>query len=777
MPKSGSVCFVCGSYGANFFLHSKCRKQGPYFPFLEYHEPPKGCSNPGPDGVVSSCRVCYAFLTQQWDTYERNKTPALKRLYWLKRTDELTFTGAEMKLQGEYMARVMGLQYQANGIDNCSILSHSPEQFIHTSDSRNSNSSVNHVGNVDSNIFLHSGLSQVKNCSNLDDQCEYGSSVTHGSEDDIALDLTLPSKILKNTTETPTSVLSDFAATNLKDIIACFLCGLELFIENSKLISSIYVSPSKPFFPFLENVVPPKGSFPVKKEHHTYACPDCYDSICKQWNAYEQSYEKPMNRIYKVNDKYFPDVSCFIDYQKQEKMPFEDVCYLCGKLQPQSVMDGVSPIVPIYTVPRHRRHLMYFPFVRELSRPSGAQPLNPDGTVLVCFPCRENLKAQWDEHENRKVPFSDRHYSLIQHAEHSDSNKVFCVKNEILESNQHHQNEQEFFVGHDSQDATQPQDMQICKSPVLHPNTSQYLLTISSQSDRCIFGDICSNESVSKIYKSGMTANDTSMTCVSYQKETEHSNADTNHSVMNTYQDFDSLAKLCFICGEALHSSNYYTLSLFPSRHDTSFNEDLHVAPFFPLLAKNKLVRGCKSIIDNGVVISCSLCYYNLIRQWMLYEKSQLPEDNRWLRKYTFDEFICYTCGQLVPREEIDNLEVHKFPFLKDLRRPDGAIVMNSGQAVAACKSCCNVLAHEYTEYDLLGVQQEFRKYSLCGLRSSMEGRMFPMVCVFHFYNFILCLCRCTVINILIVKFYIMLQQSSPSLASYIFLIYGYYNS
>ena len=86
-------------------MHIKPRENGSYFPFLEHHDPPKGAKLPSSDGTVQSCRVCSAMLNGQWDSFERTKTPAIKRLYWLKRCDNGQFTGAEMKIQGEYAAQ------------------------------------------------------------------------------------------------------------------------------------------------------------------------------------------------------------------------------------------------------------------------------------------------------------------------------------------------------------------------------------------------------------------------------------------------------------------------------------------------------------------------------------------------------------------------------------------------------------------------------------------------------------------------------------------------
>lgn len=64
----------------------------PFFPFLEYHDPAPGAEPMSDNWTVICCQVCKAFLTQQWDSFERANFPINKRLYWLKRP-----TGCEIR--------------------------------------------------------------------------------------------------------------------------------------------------------------------------------------------------------------------------------------------------------------------------------------------------------------------------------------------------------------------------------------------------------------------------------------------------------------------------------------------------------------------------------------------------------------------------------------------------------------------------------------------------------------------------------------------------------
>lgn len=109
------TCFICGNIG-KFQLYSirvrpnPARPSEPYFPFLENHEPPLGLTAVTElQTKVQSCSMCQQLLYEQWMAFERENRPHLQRLYFMKRIDGKKHIGADMMLQGDYAAQMLGL--------------------------------------------------------------------------------------------------------------------------------------------------------------------------------------------------------------------------------------------------------------------------------------------------------------------------------------------------------------------------------------------------------------------------------------------------------------------------------------------------------------------------------------------------------------------------------------------------------------------------------------------------------------------------------------------
>jgi hypothetical protein len=153
-------------------------------------------------------------------------------------------------------------------------------------------------------------------------------------------------------------------------------------------------------------------------------------------------------------------------------------------------------------------------------------------------------------------------------------------------------------------------------------------------------------------------------------------------------------------------------VSSYPARHEAKHNS-AQIEPFFPFLANCSPASGAEAMTEDGTVIVCKICFYSLVRQWHEYEKSINPADsNRWLRKYTLSNYICYVCGVESERKYTRTIPTDKFDFLKGHNAPRGSLVIDEGQRVAVCKSCAYSLMQQYAEFERMGVPQQLRKFN-----------------------------------------------------------------
>ena len=372
------VCYVCGIEGANgATIHMKAREKGSYFPFLESHERPKGARLATCDGCVDACSICYAFLNQQWESFERTKTPVIKRLYWLKRHDNGPFTGAQMQLQGEYAAQVMGLLY-------------------HPSDG--TATEYGFVSSSNSGITCKDGLASPTG-SSTSSHGPHPVTPIHAlpSVDEGVLDLSVPSNKPKPHPSEKMTKVQPADATMI-----CFVCGQEQSSSLFRFIYSRKYADDEPYFPFLEDVIPPDGAMPLNRQGLTRVCSGCRKTLSRQWKSYSGNNVPESERIYRIND--IP-IAKFITLKKPvstRKPPsslstgkHSELCYLCGQMCHRSATKLLYTRQP----EQNSKHSMYFPFIRQLKCPSGARPVDGEGRVSSCRACYSYLQRQWQAYQ------------------------------------------------------------------------------------------------------------------------------------------------------------------------------------------------------------------------------------------------------------------------------------------------------------------------------------------------------------------------------------------
>lgn len=139
---SASTCYVCGARGhfESYPIRIRPNPDRPtesYFPFLERHEPPTGVLQAShTQSTVRACGLCYTMLNEQWNVFERECKPYAQRLYHLKRVDGKGYIGAEMSMQGEYAAQMLGLNAEhlaASGLMHLPPGAYAPSNYYGSS--------------------------------------------------------------------------------------------------------------------------------------------------------------------------------------------------------------------------------------------------------------------------------------------------------------------------------------------------------------------------------------------------------------------------------------------------------------------------------------------------------------------------------------------------------------------------------------------------------------------------------------------------------------------
>ena len=691
-----NICFVCGSVGAFKTVHVKSRESGSYFPFLEHHDPPKGSVPPGPDGSVLSCNVCYSFLNQQWQAFERSKTPAIKRLYWLKRADNGQFTGAEMRWQGEYAAQVMGLQYTPGSYGAGD--DHSP------TDSRASLVSPSPVKALAEKVNrdnLRMNFESVRGC--ID-------------ESNGALDLSMPSRGTKNHSQESANVDKNAESCNAElartstgapgnsrsNALTCFLCATSMNGSHGRSLYSCKQSDKEPYFPFLEQLTPPPGSIPVAKKGMTRVCGSCKKSLVQQWKAYEVTRAPEERRVYRINNEAigFGNSSNTSQSFTLESSAAEEVCYLCAQVNKSENMKDM------YTRASENSN-MYFSFITHLQCPPRAKLIDSYGHVRACKSCFLHLQQQWQLFESDGLSENRRHYSL--RPLHSVLNTSNASSFSASATNNLHLN--------------QPLNIHISSAtpPTISASPSQGLLAIAPDSNAQTSTKIKSqafglhkNQSGPSSQAGSKSLNVSAIKGSSSHASNERQNTPASNQLI-----------VCFLCGFRCSGGRYYILRSFPCKEE----ENVSIKPFFPFLTKREPAGNAEPITADGSVKSCRYCYHSLILQWGAYEIICDPMDaKRWMRNYSVNVFVCYICTAESERKKMRTIQVKKFPFLIKHACPPGAVVIDHGDSVVVCCTCERTLARQFDDYERMGVEISLRQYNWIAKAMDSNSKYFAEI-------------------------------------------------
>ena len=691
--KTSALCFVCGGKGPSRTLHVKPRDSGSYFSFLENHEPPKGARHPGEDGIVTACSVCHAFLNQQWDSFEKTKTPLVKRLYWLKRVDNRSFTGAEMNLQGEYVAQIMGLQYThgdssigASPFDcgshagiSCSV-QHAP---LPTSPNDDSN-----MSSRNSEVQEENGLSEGYGAGVLDLSISPKKYKARRKKPQIAAQM-VQHDINRNASTTPAIKCDPSAGKTCQRVVStsaqivCYVCATSCPTSLARFIYAAKYS-DEPYFPFVLQMSAPHGAMPLTKTGVTQVCSECRKSLSRQWRIFESRGVPEQERIYKINDNpiipmKLEDNSTSILQAKeicQNAVPAADVCYLCGDLSSLETMDWICT--------RHCGEAddtsrIVLPFIALLKCPTGARPMSLEGKVLVCCVCHDFIIEQWRSYESNSVPLENR--------------KIYLRP-----------------VGHRE------------AACIALPEKGNTISEVKSNGDHC---GIDSRHNLNMSYQTNSNGRSTGDGIMALHEASRLFIMPANDSVINNclqklfvhppiigcqpkkcstcLRDVLSLklSCFCFLCGsdcgtceDTIHSKQVFVLRSNPGT-TTAVDKCLDSKaglekPFFSFIGNLAPAANAEPMMQDGTILSCYMCYHNLFSQWIRFSNStDLEEQNPWLRRYRYKTIVCYTCGHDVARSKMRVATLDDYPQLNSIESPStGAVWIKEDRSALLCSTC-----------------------------------------------------------------------------------------
>ncbi|CAB3359325.1 Hypothetical predicted protein [Cloeon dipterum] len=745
---AGGVCFVCGGGGpAEYPLRCKPHDAGqPYFPFLETHEPPAGSEGPtGGDGTVRACFLCYSLLMQQWHIHERDNTPHVKRLYWLKRVDNGPYTGAEMLLQGEYAAQVLGLQ-QPVPTEQPSAAPTRPPTLPSTPN--------NHRPKPPEEP---AALVSVNTAAALDLRNARSSGEPVGPPDGPGiLDLSMPDK--NATTE------------------VCYVCGDE-YKKGS--LSNIYAKPIAgcPFYPSLMLHPRPSKSRPMDPGGRVQACEACHRHLLQQWHTYQAKSVPHTERNYLLRKRHTPalDTTTFI-------------CYTCALEYPS------SSLRLLYCC-QNPENESYFPFICNIKPPPGASPISPQGMVQVCSICYKSVPQKHEvfggrlskasesaastsssdirfrpydlKKEHRRPPTAPpptqptgpppptavppgqaqrgeegqnyncficllpfprdhmkwlstssegmnshaMHFPCLQVARASENSCTdshgrvlacsLCINHLSLQWENYENDrvplEQRFYDIPPPATPTRPPSARASSgrpgsarsSPAPSPSPSM------PQQD--------SNS------RSGYASRGVSP-CPPHAKTPPLAYAVRTRSPIRQMPPPGSPAPLeagrsssiyCFLCG--LHSDLNFARVLYS--HPQGRN-----APFFPCLLAHSSPANAEQLKEDGSALVCTFCYHTMIAQWRAFEAADRAADPHH-RAYNTHDYRCYVCGITTYRKRVRALPVKDFPFLRYHRQPD-SLLLENGDFAVVCLDCYETLRTQSHEYERWGLPVEKREYN-----------------------------------------------------------------
>lgn len=740
-------CFICGSGitpGKELRLQVTYQRENvPFFPFLQNQEPAPGACEMSPDGHTLVCAVCYCFLTEQWNSYERNRTPIEKRMYWLKRPYQCDSRRVPQEWNLSYdLERRIGTGGQSyDGGAESDFSSFSENENLSDQEMDVVNRSVTGKdkcprvpGKTPRDSNRKNNVIAVKNSpdSQLAVRHPVGVYGAQGSpKTEGALPVRRGAKIMN--TVCPSS-------ETVKPQERFPLPGYGSPGPDAPVRDNGVIMRNRPWLeegndrhePRQVQRVPDSSCASSRPPlyrargdlHPSTAPPSAAAASATKCNPAALEHESDRCGGDGINIPSDDDMCHGKTCPRAELKPSRDICgrkhsqdaeacacYVCGTELQRDGRFSVS-----VQKQEKAQGQPFFPFLWLHSPPQGAVPISSAGTTLVCSSCHTSLMQQWQSFQLADVPVLQRLY-VVPLTQSPNPLHPYRTPSEGKSPESRTDpgppREACFLCG---QECGGEMKLVHAQAGVGKSRSAMYFPFINmlprppkaqGERDGCV--RCCPQchfilEEIWGAYRLSLDEElitSLSSFLVRYHAAAAIQGSLTAHSQAAAASRPGGSSSVCYLCGAELRPGVEYQLHVNPP------GRCREKEPFFPFLTVHPPAPRAKPVDATGLVSACKLCYHDLHAQWAQHESkgsapsasstSSLPGSNLqlpsspWARQYSCEAFVCFFCRQEQRRAgRLCAVTVARLPVFLYAPRSKRTLLVDDGRKllIGSCVEC-----------------------------------------------------------------------------------------
>ncbi|KXJ18463.1 genetic suppressor element 1 isoform X2 [Exaiptasia diaphana] len=408
-------CFVCSRQKPKEFMRSvhtrpQLKTETPFYPCLSKHSPALFSKKMDFFGKVLVCEACQKFLFRQWQVFQKNNTPLGERQYQLR---------SDPSLPREQQSQLSTMVCFICGVTQPATSG----RFLYSSRQSSGDPYYPFLSKLTPPAgampLTKQGLTRAcSGCRKSLHRQWKDFEARHIPEDKREYRIRndgLP--ILGKIATSSSSSLMPSIQANLPQQssqlnpprVVCYICSTSCHESATRPIyTRENTNPLKEslYFPFVALLKAPAGCRKLDHIGQTIVCKECYKSLHKKWEKYEQERVPQHRRIYAVDGS-----------NKIKLKTYSYTCYLCGiKCDSNSGMNH-----KLFSCPHSGEGIQdggsFFPFLASREPKPNAAPIS-SGTVQTCEICFKNLMLQWNDYENSSVPEESNRWLRYYRIEH-----------------------------------------------------------------------------------------------------------------------------------------------------------------------------------------------------------------------------------------------------------------------------------------------------------------------------------------------------------------------